>query len=32
VTTVQWLPRTPANIAKATVTIPPGFRQVPLGG
>jgi hypothetical protein len=29
VTTVQWRAATPANIARATVTIPPGFRQVP---
>ena len=29
VTTMRWLPPTPANIAKATVTIPPGFRLVP---
>jgi len=28
VTDVQWLPPTRANIARALVTIPPGFRQV----
>jgi len=28
VTDVRWLPPTPANIAKALVTIPRGFRQV----
>jgi hypothetical protein len=27
VTNVQWLPATPANAAKALVTIPPGFHQ-----
>ena len=27
-TDVRWLKPTAANIAKATVTIPPGFRQV----
>jgi hypothetical protein len=28
VTDVQWLPPTPANIAKALVSIPAGFKQV----
>ena len=28
VTNVQWLPPTAANIAKALVTIPPGYTQV----
>jgi hypothetical protein len=28
VTDVRWLKPTAANIAKATITIPPGFRQV----
>jgi hypothetical protein len=28
VTDVRWLPPTPANIAKAMVTIPPGFHRV----
>jgi hypothetical protein len=28
VTDVQWLPPTPANVAKALVTIPPGFHRV----
>jgi hypothetical protein len=27
VTNVQWLPATPANVAKALVTIPPGFHR-----
>ncbi len=27
-TDVQWLKPTPANVARATLTIPPGFRQV----
>jgi hypothetical protein len=30
VTNVQWLPPTPANIAKSLVTIPPGFKRVPI--
>jgi hypothetical protein len=28
VTNVQWLPPTRANIAKAMVIIPPGYKQV----
>lgn len=34
VTNVQWLPATPANAAKALVTIPPGFHRYtgPAGG
>ncbi len=28
VTNVQWLPPTPANLAKALITIPPGYTQV----
>jgi hypothetical protein len=28
VTQVRWLPPTKANIAKALVTIPPGYQQV----
>jgi hypothetical protein len=28
VTNVRWLPPTPANVARALVTIPPGYHQV----
>jgi hypothetical protein len=28
VTSIQWLPPTPANVAQTLVTVPPGFRRV----